>query len=432
MKTVYIGMSADLIHHGHLNIIAEARKLGEVTVGLLTDKAIASYKRVPLLSWEERKLVIENIKGVERVIPQDTLDYVPNLQKLRPDYVVHGSDWRQGVQKETRNRVLEALKEWGGELVEPEYTRDVSSTQLIESVLERGTTPEMRMRKLRRLLELKPIVRVLEVHNGLSGLIVEKTRVTDGNTIREFDAMWSSSLTDSAAKGKPDIQAVDVSSRVSTIDQIFEVTTKPMIVDGDSGGLTEHFVYTVRTLERMGVSAVIIEDKIGPKRNSLFGTDVDQAQDDIQSFSEKISEGKRAQVTDAFMIIARVESLILKRGLDEALQRACAYIDAGADGIMIHSNAKEPSEIFAFCDRYASVPNRVPLVVVPSTYSMVTEDELIERGVSMVIYANHLLRAAYPAMTRAAESILANQSARAADEFCLPISEVLTLIPGAK
>jgi phosphoenolpyruvate phosphomutase / 2-hydroxyethylphosphonate cytidylyltransferase len=266
-KTVYVGMSADLIHHGHLNIIAEARKLGEVTVGLLTDTAIASYKRVPLLSYEHRRLLVENIKGVARVVPQETLDYVPNLRRLRPDYVVHGSDWQHGVQKETRRRVIEVLAEWGGTLVEPEYTRDVSSTDLIEAVLERGTTPEMRMRKLRRLLEVKPIVRVLEVHNGLSALIAEKTRVTEGDRVREFDAMWSSSLTDSAAKGKPDIQAVDVTSRVNTIDQIFEVTTKPMVVDGDSGGLTEHFRFTVRTLERLGVSAVIIEDKIGPKRN---------------------------------------------------------------------------------------------------------------------------------------------------------------------
>ncbi|HEX2221947.1 MAG TPA: phosphoenolpyruvate mutase [Candidatus Limnocylindria bacterium] len=432
MKTVYVGMSADLIHHGHLNILAEARKLGEVTVGLLTDRAIASYKRVPLLSYDQRRLVVENIKGVARVVPQETLDYVPNLRALRPDYVVHGTDWQQGVQKETRQRVIEVLREWGGQLVEPEYTRDISSTELIEAVLQRGTTPEMRMRRLRRLLELKPLVRVLEVHNGLSGLIAEKTRVTDGSTVREFDAMWSSSLTDSASKGKPDIQAVDVTSRVNTIDQIFEVTTKPMVVDGDSGGLTEHFRFTVRTLERLGVSAVIIEDKVGPKRNSLFGTAVEQAQDDVESFSEKISEGKRAQVTDAFMIIARIESLILKRGLDDAMARACAYIEAGADGIMIHSNARDPGEIFAFCERYERVPNRVPLVAVPSTYSSVTEDELVRHGVSMVIYANHLLRSAYPAMVRAAQSILSNRSAGAAEELCLPIDEVLSLIPGGR
>lgn len=431
VKSVYVGMSADLIHHGHLNIIAEARKLGEVTVGLLTDRAIASYKRVPLLSYDHRRLLVENIKGVARVVPQETLDYVPNLRRLRPDYVVHGSDWQQGVQKETRRRVIEALEEWGGALVEPEYTRDVSSTDLIEAVLQRGTTPELRMRKLRRLLEVKPIVRVLEVHNGLSALIVEKTRITDGDRVREFDAMWSSSLTDSAAKGKPDIQAVDVTSRVNTIDQIFEVTTKPMIVDGDSGGLTEHFRFTVRTLERLGVSAVIIEDKVGPKRNSLFGTAVDQTQDDIEAFSMKISEGKKAQVTDAFMIIARIESLILKRGLDDAIARARAYIEAGADGIMIHSNARDPGEIFAFCDSYERLSDRAPLVVVPTTYNAVTERELVDQGVNMVIYANHLLRSAYPAMSRTAESILTHESAAAAEELCLPINEVLSLIPGS-
>ena len=433
MKKVYVGMSTDIVHHGHINVIETARKLGEVTVGLLTDEAIASYKRCPLLSYEQRKKIIENIKGVKEVIPQETLDYVPNLKKLKPDYVVHGADWRTGVQKETRERVIKVLKEWGGELVEPEYTIDISSTQLVAQMDEIGTTPEIRLKKLRKLIELKPIVRVMEVHNGISGRIIETMKITDGDKIKEFDAMWHSSLTDSTSKGKPDIELVDVTSRINTIDQIFEVTTKPMIVDGDTGGLTEHFVYTVKTLERLGVSAVIIEDKIGPKRNSLFGTEVEQQQDTIENFCRKISAGKKAQVNDDFMIIARIESLILKKGLEDALKRAEVYIEAGADSIMIHSKEKDPKEVLEFCREYNKLENKVPLVVVPTSYSKITEDELIKSGVNVVIYGNHLLRSAYPAMVKTAECILRQgRCHEASEQYCMPIDDILNLIPGGK
>ena len=432
MKKVYIGMSTDVIHHGHIKIIEKARQLGEVTVGLLTDKAIASFKRLPLLSYEQRKKIIENIKGVKNVVPQETLDYIPNMKKLKPDYVVHGTDWREGIQKKTRERVIEALKGWNGKLVEPEYTKGISSTQIINDMLEIGTTPQIRLKKLRKLLELKPLVRILEVHNGLTGRIVEKTKVVNGEEVREFDGMWQSSLTDSTSKGKPDIELVDLTSRLQTIDQIFEVTTKPMLVDGDSGGLTEHFIYTVKTLERLGVSAVIIEDKIGPKRNSLFGTDVRQQQDTIENFSRKISEGKKAQVTEDFMIIARIESLILKNGVKDALTRAKAYIKAGADGIMIHSKEKDPKEILDFCREYKKLKDKVPLVAVPTTYNSIAEEDLIKAGVKIVIYANHLLRSAYPAMVKTAESILKNHRCLEADKLCLPVSEILTLIPGGK
>ena len=432
MKKVYVGMSTDIIHHGHINIIETARELGDVTVGLLTDKAIANFKRPPLLSYEQRKRIIENIIGVKEVIPQEILDYVPNLRKLKPDYVVHGTDWREGIQKQTRTKVIEVLKEWGGKLVEPEYTKEISSTQLINEMLEIGTTSEIRLKKLRKLLELKPLVRILEVHNGLTGRIVEKTKIVYGDAIMEFDGMWHSSLTDSTSKGKPDIELVDLTSRLQTIDQIFEVTTKPMIVDGDSGGLIEHFVYTVKTLERLGVSAIIIEDKIGPKRNSLFGTNVNQQQDTIENFSNKISAGKKSQVTEDFMIIARIESLILKKGLADALERAKAYIEAGADGIMIHSKEKDPKEVLDFCSEYKKFENKVTLVAVPTTYSTITEQELMDAGVNIVIYANHLLRSAYPAMVNTAESILKNQRCYEADKLCLPVEEILTLIPGSK
>ena len=342
MKKVYVGMSADLIHTGHLNIIKEAQKYGEVIVGVLTDKAIASYKRLPFLSVEERKTIIENIKGVSEVVLQETLDYVPNLKKIKPDFVVHGDDWRTGPQRETRERVIRTLKDWGGRLIEPKYTPGISSSRLNREVRERGTTPGIRIRVLRRLLASKGLIRIMEAHNGLTGIIVEKTGVETENVVKEFDGMWLSSLTDSVSKGKPDIGFVDLTSRMNTINNILEVTTKPIIYDGDSGGLPEHFKYMVRTLEREGISAVIIEDKVGAKKNSLFGVSVEQTQDSIENFCKKIKVGKDSLVTDDFMIIARIESLILKAGMDDALKRAEAYIEAGADGIMIHSRKKLP------------------------------------------------------------------------------------------
>lgn len=429
MKRVYVGMSADLLHHGHINIINNARQYGEVILGLLTDEAIASYKRLPALTFDQRKVIMENLKGVSEVVPQDTLDYVENLRKIKPDYVVHGDDWKEGVQKETRRRVIETLAEWGGELIEVPYTKGVSSTDLHKAVRDVGVSPEVRRGQLRRLLEAKDVVRALEAHNGLTGLIVENTKVLNTHKVDEFDAMWISSLTDSTAKGKPDIELVE---RMDTLQHILEATTKPIIVDGDTGGIPEHFVFTVRTLERLGISAIIIEDKIGLKKNSLFGTEVEQKQDTIEGFSYKISQGKKAQITKDFMVIARVESLILKAGVQDALARAKAYIEAGADGIMIHSKEKEPEEILEFCREYAKFDKQPPLVVVPSTYNHITEDELKEAGVSVVIYANHLLRSAYPAMVKTAETILKHGRSHEANDLCMPIKEILNLIPGGK
>ena len=431
MKKVYVPMAADLLHDGHMNIINEARKLGEVTIGLLTDKAIANYKRLPLLTFEQRKKVIENVVGVANVYAQEDDNYIPALRELKPDFFVHGDDWKTGVQKEKRAQVIEVMKEWGGQIIEPEYTRGISSTQLITDIKKRGTTPEIRRRLLRRIMDSKTLTRILEAHNGLTGLIVEKTLVKDENEIPHiFDGMWLSSLTHATSKGKPDIQYVDNTSITHTISEIFEVTTKPMIVDADSGGLTEHFKFTVKTLERLGVSAVIIEDKIGEKRNSLFDDGaLPQTQDTIENFSRKISEGKNSQVTKDFMVIARIESLILGKGIDDSLQRARAYIAAGADAIMIHSKQSSPQEILEFCSKYKFIENKVPLVAVPSTYSEVTEQELIAAGVNVVIYANHLLRSAYPAMVRTAETILKHKRCHEAGQYCLPIKEILTLIP---
>jgi phosphoenolpyruvate mutase len=430
-KKIYVGMSADMVHPGHLNIINEARKLGDVIIGLLTDKAIASYKRLPYLNFEQRKIIIENIKGVHSVIAQETLDYVPNLMKLKPDIVVHGDDWKEGIQNQTRQRVIDTLKIWGGQLIEIPYTKGISSTMLNKEMKEIGTTPQIRMKRLKRLIENKSVVRVMEAHNGLTGLIVENTKVSHDGQEKEFDAMWLSSLTDSTAKGRPDIEYVDLTSRMNTIQDILEVTTKPIIFDADTGGIPEHFVFAVKSLERLGVSAAIIEDKIGLKKNSLFGTDVEQTQDSIEDFCHKISSGKKAQVTEDFMIIARIESLILGKGLTDALDRASAYINAGADGVMIHSKEKDPKEILDFCAEYKKFDRKVPLIAVPTTYNVLYEKELAAAGVNVVIYANQLLRSAYPAMIETAKTILSNERSLECDSKLMPIKEILTLIPGA-
>ena len=420
-------MSADLIHPGHINIIDIAGGYGEVIVGLLTDEAIASYKRLPSLPFEHRKKIVENVKGVSRVIAQQTLDYVPNLEQLKPDYVVHGDDWKTGPQKETRARVIETLKKWGGELIEPEYTKGLSSTALNKAVREIGVTPGARLGRLRRLIAAKPLVRAMEAHNGLSGLIVERTSIERDGRVEEFDAIWLSSLTDSAAKGRPDTEYVDRTSRAQTINEILDVTTKPIIYDADTGGVTEHFTKTVRSLERVGVSAAIIEDKQGLKQNSLYGTDRHQELASMEAMCEKIRAGKQAQVTGDFMIIARLESLIANQGMDDALGRARAYIEAGADAIMIHSCASEVDEIREFCKLYDGLPNKVPLVAVPTTYNQVYEADLIEMGFSVVIYANHLLRSAYPAMKQTAESILQHGRSKEAEQSCIPVKGILGL-----
>jgi phosphoenolpyruvate phosphomutase len=431
-KIVYVGMSADLVHPGHLNILRKAQEHGTVVVGLLTDQAIASYKRVPLMDFEQRRQVIEAIKGVDRVVPQTTLDYVPNLEALRPDFVVHGDDWRTGVQQQARQRVIDTLAQWGGQLVEVPYTRDISSTALQAAMKEVGTTPSIRLKSLRRMLRAKPLLRFLDIHNALSALIIENIHVDGADGRQEFDGMWGSSLTESTAKGKPDIEAVDISARMTTLNEVLEVTTKPVIFDADTGGRPEHFTFTVKTLERLGVSAAIIEDKTGLKKNSLFGTEVAQTQDTIEDFCHKIRTGKKAQATHDFMIIARIESLILGKGLDDAMARAEAYLAAGADGIMIHSRQDTPDEVFAFCDRYNRLPDRKPLVAVPSSYNTVTEAELQARGVNVVIYANQLLRSAYPAMVETARSILTHRRSAECDDRMLPIKAILDLIPGTR
>jgi phosphoenolpyruvate phosphomutase / 2-hydroxyethylphosphonate cytidylyltransferase len=432
MKTVYVGMSADMIHHGHINIINRAVELGEVTVGLLTDAAIASYKRLPYLTYEEREAVVTAMKGVAKVVPQETLDYRPNLENLRPDLVVHGDDWKVGVQASVRQQVVDKMAEWGGQVVDVPYTSGISSTKLNNAVKAQGTTPDRRRAQFKRLLNSKNLIRILETHSGISSLIAENVEVDVDGRKKSFDGVWSSSLTDSTNKGKPDIEAVDTTDRANTISSIFEVTTKPMIYDGDTGGRPEHFVFTVRTLERLGVSAIVIEDKTGLKKNSLFGNDVTQSQDSIEEFCHKIRSGKEAQVSDDFMVFARCESLILDKGMDDALEHCKAYLSAGADGIMIHSRKSDGAEILEFCEHYKQSGTGRPLIVVPSSFDTITEDEFEKAGVNIVIYANHMLRAAYPAMYKTAETILQNGRAFEVRPFCLSIKEILEMIPGTK
>ena len=431
-KTAYVAMSADLIHTGHLNIINIASKYGKVIVGLLTDRAIASYKRVPIMEYKDRYKIISSIRGVHNVVPQKTHDYVSNLKKLKPDFIVHGDDWKIGVQKKIRERALKTIKKWGGKLIEPKYTDGISSTKLGNLQKEIGTTPDIRRRSLKRLLHSKKYVRFLDIHNGLSALIVENTKVLIGNKIEEFDGMWGSSLTSSTAKGKPDIEAVDLTERLQLLNEVLEITTKPIIYDGDTGGKPEHFVFAVKTLERLGVSAVIIEDKTGLKKNSLFGTEVRQTMASIRAFCKLIRAGKQAKVTDEFMIIARLESLILNKGIEDAIKRAKAYINAGADGIMIHSRKRNPTEIFKFCKIYNKFKNRKPLVVVPSSYSQVKEEKLVKSGANIIIYANHLMRSVYPNMVKTAESILKYKRSLEAEKNLISIKKILELIPGTK
>lgn len=428
MKTVYTCFCTDVIHEGHLNIIEQAQKYGRVVVGALSDAALIKYNRFPTISLEDRIKLYKGLAGVDDVIVQDSIMYNDVIEQLRPDYVVHGDNWKDGPEAVIRENVLSCLESYGGELIELGYTHNPEVRRIDKQLKEKLSMPEYRRKRLRQLLQIRSIVKAIEVHSGLTGLIAEKTVVEHNGELDQFDAMWISSLCDSTAKGKPDIELVDMTSRFRTIDDVTEVTTKPIIFDGDTGGLTEHFVYTVRTLEKMGVSAIIIEDKTGLKKNSLFGNEVVQTQDTIENFSAKISAGKKAQLTDDFMIIARIESLILDRGMEDALERAHAFIKAGADAIMIHSRKKDPAEIVEFCDKFRIDNKETPIVVVPSSFNSITEEELAKHGVNIVIYANQLTRSAFPAMQKTAEDILRYHRAKEVDERMMPIKQIITLI----
>ena len=428
MKKVYTCFCTDMIHDGHLNIIREARKYGEVIIGVLSDEAMVRFNRFPGISFQERCRMIQELDGISQVVVQKDIMYDNIIHELRPDYVIHGDNWKEGPMKAIRDNVVKLLASYGGELIDIPYTYSENVRRLDAKMKEKLSMPEYRRKRLKQLIKLCPVVKALEVHSGLTGLIAEKTVVANDGELDQFDAMWISSLCDSTAKGKPDIELVDITSRFRTIDDVMEVTTKPIIFDGDTGGLTEHFVYTVRSLERMGVSAIIIEDKTGLKKNSLFGTDVVQTQDTIEHFCEKIAAGKAIQLTDEFMIIARIESLILEQGMEDALRRARAYVAAGADGIMIHSRKTDPAEILQFCDLFRSEDQETPIVVVPSSFHSVTEEELAEHAANIVIYANQLTRSAFPAMEQTAKEILKYHRAQEADERLMPIKNIISLI----
>lgn len=428
-RTVYMCFSTDVIHSGHISIINKAKRLGKLIIGILTDEVVIEYKRFPLLPFEERKVLFENISGVYKVVSQNELSYKVNLRKYRPDFVVHGDDWVSGIQKPIRDEVISVLSEYGGRLIEYPYSKNEEYDRIDSRTRIELSLPDVRRGRLKKTIKLKGLVTAMEAHSGITGLIVEKTVVNESGGTHQFDAMWVSSLCDSTAKGKPDIELVDMTSRFRTIDDIMEVTTKPIIFDGDTGGLTEHFIYTVRTLERMGVSMIIIEDKTGLKKNSLFGTEVEQTQDSVENFCAKISAGKKAQKTKDFMICARCEGLILEKGIDDTLKRAHFYVSAGADAIMIHSRKKDPSEIFEFIKRFRESDSSTPIVVVPTSFNTVKEEDFKECGANVVIYANQLTRAGFPAMKKAAELILKNHRAMECDDICMSIKDIITLIP---
>ena len=428
MATVYTCFCTDVIHEGHLNIINEAKKYGDVIVGVISDAAMVRFNRFSTISLEERVRIVEEIVGVSKVIIQNEIMYDEVIKELHPDYVIHGDNWKEGPMKAVRDNVEQLLSAYGGKVLDVPYTYNENVKHIDAKMKEKLAMPEYRRKRLKQLLDIRGTVKTIEVHSGLTGLIAEKTVVEHNGELDQFDAMWISSLCDSTAKGKPDIELVDMTSRFRTIDDVTEVTTKPIIFDGDTGGLTEHFVYTVRSLEKMGVSAVIIEDKVGLKKNSLFGTDVVQTQDTIEHFCEKIAAGKKVQLTDDFMIIARIESLILEQGMEDAMNRARAYVEAGADGIMIHSRKKDPSEILEFCDLFRAFNKETPIVVVPSSFNSITEAELAAHGVNIVIYANQLTRSAFPAMEETAKDILKYHRALEVDSRLMPIKQIISLI----
>ena len=427
-KIVYVGLSADIVHEGHINILKIANSYGDVVVGLLTDNAIASYKNIPYLDYKKRKVVIENVKYVKKVIPQKTLDYVDNLKLIKPDFVVHGDDWKTGVQKKTRQRVISTLKKWSGKLIEPKYTKNISSTLIKSKITEIVSTPQNRVSRLKRLIYSKDIVRILESHNSLTGLIIENLNIIKNKKKVEFDGMWSSSLTDSATKGKPDNSSVDFSSRLTSLNEMLDVTSKPLVFDADNGGQLEHLPFLIRSLERAGASAIIMEDKVGLKKNSLFKNQTGTKQDKPELFSKKIKKICQSRQSNDFMVIARIESFIVGKGLKDALKRAEVYSKSGADAILIHSKEKTPKEIFKFAREFKKSKNFIPLVSVPSTYSKVYEKDLIQNGFKLVIYANQLLRAAFPAMQNVAKNILKNTRSHEIEKKIVPINEIINLV----
>ena len=421
-------MAADVINSGHLNIIKQAKKYGNIVVGLFTDSAIAEYKSLPLINYQQRLEIIQSVKGINKIVKQDTWDFTKNLKKLKPDFLIHGDDWKEGIQKSMRKKVIKTLKIWNGKLIEVPYSKKTSTSKIHEKIKSLYFNTESRVSRLKRLIESKKIVRIFEAHNSLTGLIIENLKLVKNKKFLEFDGMWSSSLTDSAIRGKPDNQSVDYSTRMIGLNEILDVTNKPLIFDADNGGRIEHLPYLIRGLERAGVSAVVIEDKVGLKKNSLFKNQSGVKQDSISNFCKKLKKVNNSRLSPDLLVVARIESLILGKVIKDALKRAEAYSQAGADAILIHSKKKNSKEIFLFAKKFVKSKFYKPLVAVPSTYSKTYEKDLIKNGFKVVIYANHLLRAAYPAMVNVAKKILHNQRSHDVEKKISSIKEVINLI----
>ena len=421
-KIVYVPLAADILHEGHLNILKIASKYGKVIVGLLTDAAIIQYKNLPFFGYDQRFKIVSNLKLVDEVVPQDSWDYKEIL-----NFFVHGDDWKLGIQSKIRLEVIRELKKWNGKLIEPKYSKNISTGHQ-KRILQMAITPDQRKLKLKRLLKVKKIIRILESHSALSSMIVENVNVNKNGKLLQFDGIWSSSLTDSTLKGKPDNQSVDYSQRINSLNDTIDTSLKPIIFDGDNGGRLEHLIYLVKNLEKIGVSALVLEDKKGLKINSLFQDQSKALQDSIIEFSKKIKVVVNSRISKDFMIIARIESLILGKSIKDALYRAEKYSAAGADAILIHSKEKIPKEIFQFAKLFKKSKFYKPMIAVPSTYSKTYEKELIKHDFKIVIYANHLLRASYKAMHEAAKQILINQRAFEIEKNITPINEIISLI----
>ncbi len=426
---VYVSMTMEILHNGHLKILKEARRHGRVTVGLLTDQALENKKALPLLSFEQRREILEALDCVDEVIAQDTWGFDAVLDRHKPKVFVHGDKW-DGPLQGMRERVIAKLESYGGQFVELPYSHEFDTGNIAPQMTAALASPYARQKAFRRLLQSHRLVRLLEAHSPLAALIGENMQVEREGKTLQFDGFWSSSLTDSTEMGLPDIEALDMSRRFQNIDEIFEVTTKPLVMDADTGGKPEHFELRARTMERMGIAAAIIEDKTGLKKNSLLGTDVPQTQATVEQFCEKIQAGIEGQKYNGMMIIARLESLILGKGVDDALMRAEAYVAAGAGAVMIHSKETEPDEVFAFTGQFRQTHPTIPIVVVPSSYNRVMDHELQAHGVKVIIYANHMLRASYKAMDKVARAILANGRTAEIEDDIISIKQILKLIPG--
>jgi phosphoenolpyruvate mutase len=426
-KIVYVPLAADILNEGHLNILKIASNYGKVIVGLLTDAAIIQYKNLPFFDYDQRFKIVSNLKLVDEVVPQDNWNYRLILNSIKPDFFVHGDDWKTGIQAKIRLEVIRELKKWDGKLIEPKYSKNISRISQKNKILHLGVTPDQRKLQLKRLLKVKKFIRIMESHSALSSLIIENVNINKNRKLLQFDGIWSSSLTDSALRGKPDNQSVDYSQRINFLNETIDTSLKPVIFDGDNGGRLEHLTYLVKNLEKIGVSALVLEDKKGLKINSLFKDQAKSFQESAEQFSKKIKIAINSRISKDFMIVARIESLILGKSLKDAINRAEKYSKAGADAILIHSNKNHPTEIFNFAKVFKRSKFFKPMIAIPSTYSKTYEKELVNNGFKIVIYANHLLRASYKAMYETAEKILINQRAFESEKKITPINNIISL-----